>query len=121
MKRKDALIWAKTNGRCWYCGCELVYGASDPGRSRIRQWYTADHIHPKTKGGANELDNLRPCCWFCNSQKNHKTVEEYRSFLAHKKAGIPHFSPEQWGWLESQGFVVAVPLELFWGEQQGIE
>lgn len=33
---------------------------------------TKDHIMPKSKGGANELDNYQPMCTFCNSKKADK-------------------------------------------------
>jgi len=32
---------------------------------------TIDHIHPKSKGGSNQLDNLQPMCCFCNNKKSN--------------------------------------------------
>ncbi len=47
---------------CAYCGtpCE--------------SW---DHVMPLSRGGPNTLDNIVPCCWPCNSDKKHRTPEEW--------------------------------------------
>ena len=36
---------------------------------------TIDHIHPKSKGGSNELDNLQPMCKRCNFKKGNKIIK----------------------------------------------
>lgn len=33
---------------------------------------TIDHIKPLSKGGKNELDNLKTCCYICNLKKGSK-------------------------------------------------
>jgi 5-methylcytosine-specific restriction endonuclease McrA len=38
------------------------------------QLITVDHIHPKSKGGGNELENLQPMCENCNSKKGAATL-----------------------------------------------
>lgn len=37
-----------------------------------------DHIHPISKGGSNELDNLTTACFACNRSKHSKTLAEWR-------------------------------------------
>lgn len=50
---------------CFYCGAE-------PGvRSAV------DHLMPRSRGGADRLYNLVPCCISCNSQKRDKTPGEW--------------------------------------------
>lgn len=44
---------------CYICGCFLA---------RPEIW--ADHIHPISRGGADTLSNLAPCCQRCNQVKN---------------------------------------------------
>jgi hypothetical protein len=52
---------------CAYCG------------ARATTW---DHIIPRSKGGPSHVENLAPCCLYCNSLKSSKTLEEFRNLLA---------------------------------------
>lgn len=45
-----------------------LYGIKD-GREVMM---TKDHIHPKSKGGKNCLENYQPMCKECNEQKSNK-------------------------------------------------
>ena len=49
--------------KCAYCGQELPLGP--------------DHLVPLSRGGSNSIDNIVPCCRYCNSAKHAKTYEEY--------------------------------------------
>lgn len=43
---------------------------------------TIDHRVPRSLGGSNDRDNLRPCCWRCNqvkSQLEHMFIQTYRA------------------------------------------
>lgn len=72
-KEIDKWVWARTGGRCCYCGDGL--------NPFERNGYTVEHIIARAKGGTNESENLFPCCKKCNSQKNAKSVEQYREYL----------------------------------------
>jgi len=61
-------VFEKYDGKCAYCGCELVKG------------WNADHITPKAYGGGNELRNLNPSCKECNNYKRYMTVQEFRYY-----------------------------------------
>jgi len=37
-----------------------------------RMGLTVDHVFPLSKGGSDELDNLRPAHWICNNRKSDK-------------------------------------------------
>ena len=41
-----------------------------------RRLFTKDHIHPKSKGGENSLDNMQTMCSSCNSEKGNKIDEK---------------------------------------------
>ena len=76
-------ILDKTNGLCTYCGTELTLES-----------LTVDHIIPIFRGGENDLDNLVPACWDCNTLKASMTLEEFNTInesrreSARKKIGI---------------------------------
>jgi hypothetical protein len=54
------------NWKCAYCEVKLTRGTR-----------STDHIVPLTKGGANEKDNIVPCCRSCNSKKNNRLLSEW--------------------------------------------
>jgi hypothetical protein len=70
-----AQIWAKTQGYCWYCG-KLMNPWDD---------FTVDHMDPRKNGGGDEVENLVPACKGCNSRKNAKSVEEFRTYIHEKR------------------------------------
>ena len=45
---------------CYYCNKQLTNNN-----------FTKDHIHPISKGGTNEIENLTLCCFSCNSSKKN--------------------------------------------------
>ena len=52
---------------CYLCG-EFILKHDD---------LSTDHVVPKSKGGSNSSDNLKPAHKICNSKKNDKTLEQY--------------------------------------------
>lgn len=40
----------------------------------------ADHVLPKSKGGATTLDNIQPLCRSCNARKHNKFID-YRCLV----------------------------------------
>ncbi len=65
--------WAKTHGRCWYCGQEI--GTTERPMS-------IDHIVSEFGGGGHELENLVPACKPCNSRKGDRTLDQFRRTFA---------------------------------------
>lgn len=55
-------IFKRDNYTCAYCG-------------RYRD-LTVDHIHPKSKGGKDNWENLISACMKCNSRKGDRTPEQ---------------------------------------------
>jgi 5-methylcytosine-specific restriction endonuclease McrA len=61
----------RTNGRCAYCGAELLLGSD----------WVVDHIIARARGGSNDDSNLVASCARCNGRKKTKTPEEFRHWL----------------------------------------
>lgn len=81
-KEQQEAIWKKTRGRCAYCGDNL--------NPFSKRGYAYDHVIPQNSGGEHTIENQYPCCTSCNSQKNSKSVEEYRAYLM-QKTGLPKY------------------------------
>lgn len=56
----------KENNYCWYCGQEMA-------PSKL----TKDHVFPRSKGGANDMDNIIMVCKTCNSSKGNMDLFEW--------------------------------------------
>lgn len=76
-KKKIELVFQKTNGKCWYCGCDLfseyIFDENDKCVMTIRRWHV-DHVYPYSKGGSDEIENLVPSCISCNLKKKDKVL-----------------------------------------------
>jgi 5-methylcytosine-specific restriction endonuclease McrA len=70
---KVSAVFSKTNGTCFYCGCQLPPDTcflDDGGKivSSQRNWHI-DHMVPLSKGGTYDIENLVPSCRKCNLDK----------------------------------------------------
>ena len=74
-KSEREIVYAKYDGKCAYCGCELQKG-----------WH-ADHIEPIVRNWTNgtcekpenhNVQNFNPSCASCNIQKSSLTLEQFR-------------------------------------------
>ena len=59
-------IFARDDYTCRYCGAR-------GGRLEC------DHVHPVSRGGSHEDDNLVTACFSCNRSKRDKLVSEWRA------------------------------------------
>ncbi|MGA9219677.1 MAG: HNH endonuclease [Pseudomonas graminis] len=90
-------IFAKTGGRCAYCGTTLAM-----------ENFAIDHVIARRNGGGNRISNLMPSCHPCNLAKGPKDLEHYRMYLAAKAVtGTAVFGQSQLLWLKEAG---AFPL-----------
>lgn len=58
----------KHNFTCICCG------RKEPFEEQYYKYLTEDHITPLSKGGSDNIDNIQPLCFKCNSVKNNKTI-----------------------------------------------
>lgn len=42
---------------------------------RFVSLWEADHVHPRYKGGTNELDNMQTLCLSCHVKKTNRDVK----------------------------------------------
>lgn len=78
MSNQRKQIWDKSQGKCWYCGCDLP-----------KRWHI-DHFHPVKRNPDNTLtnpendhfDNLVPACPSCNIMKSSMDIERFRDLIA---------------------------------------
>jgi len=88
--KKRLEVWAKSKGRCWYCGFELPE----------KGWHV-DHFKPLGGGGKfetiikdrlNDIENLVPSCAGCNLFKSVYTVEGFREKIEHQREQVRKYS-----------------------------
>src|SRR3990167_422840 len=63
---------------CYLCGCELTL-----------KTLTVDHLQPKSKGGKNRRENLRPACFECNREKSGDESFPYGSNAYPLEGSVP--------------------------------
>ena len=73
-KKMKSEIIDKSDGKCFYCGITLDDDLIE-----------FDHVHPFSKGGKDNFENLVAACYLCNSYKSDKTLEEFRESLINFK------------------------------------
>lgn len=66
---KRQKILNKSNGVCAFCGKELDL-----------RTFTVDHYIPRSKGGADSMNNLIPLCKECNIAKGDKILKPLEAY-----------------------------------------
>lgn len=64
------ILFALHDGTCKYCH-------ENVGNLNL----TIDHVVPMSKGGANTISNIVPCCMKCNTIKGEKDVKSFMEYL----------------------------------------
>ena len=114
-KKKRQKIYEKSNGHCWYCGCDIS----------SRKWHV-DHFDPIFRGwkdkpdraGEDTFNNLVPACVECNLFKKTFSVEQFREELEKqveraRKYSVNFRTAERFGLIE----VKEDPV-VFWFEKK---
>jgi 5-methylcytosine-specific restriction endonuclease McrA len=90
MKQSDRnIIFDKYNGKCAYCGCELVKGWHVDHIQAIRRNDSDESIERMNKvrttplvRGQNTIENYNPACRQCNIWKSTYNIEQFRKEVA---------------------------------------
>jgi len=107
-KKLSDLVWAKTDGVCWYCGTQTVRASS----------FCVDHLQPQRHGGTDDLSNLVPSGRSCNSSKRERSLCEWQEHLAWRSG--ERFTEEQELYLRMCGIELPQPpVRLFHFEKMG--
>jgi len=105
MKRTSKIRRAKMlaqGGRCYYCD-QLMWEhkmelGERPDRWPIRKpralQCTAEHLHPRSDGGADTPENIVAACWFCNSTRHKK--KQARSPQQHREHARKRMRQGRW-------------------------
>ncbi|WP_219724414.1 HNH endonuclease [Glutamicibacter arilaitensis] len=56
--------------------CHLCRKPIDPAM-KGKQGLSLDHVLPRSQGGQNTIENLRPSHLLCNSRRGDRPIEEY--------------------------------------------
>lgn len=70
--------------KCWLCG-GMIRPATRP---RDPLGPSADHVIPRSKGGDNSIENLRPAHLSCNSRRQNRASHSVRR-VSGNIAGFP--------------------------------
>lgn len=65
-------LLSKYGNKCYLCGFELnrkIKNANDP------RYITFDHYIPRSKGGSDDLSNLRLAHKYCNQTRGNDLIE----------------------------------------------
>lgn len=68
---------------CWLCGQPIDMQAS----RRAPLGLSIDHVIPRSKGGSDDIDNLRPAHLQCNCKRQDKPAAALRSRRAWSGSG----------------------------------
>lgn len=86
-KHVREVIYNKYGGCCAYCGDNIDF-------NKPYGWHI-DHINPidnKTGRSSNDIlnniENLNPCCVFCNASKGTLTIEDWRYSISQKHIAL---------------------------------
>jgi len=74
VQRLTGLVISEYGSRCWLCGGHIDLSLSYPDPARI----SVDHVVARSRGGGDELSNLRPAHLRCNEARGARPASSIR-------------------------------------------
>lgn len=127
-KKQRREVWNKSNGFCWYCGCDLTgkgwhvdhikpirrYNDIYINEKGVKNFNTCENPHLDT------LENMVPACRKCNLFKGVFSVEQFRNEIRYQVDRARDYSvnfrnAERFGLIE----VIDKPV-IFWFEMRNL-
>jgi len=110
MNKKDRqATFEKYNGKCAYCGCELLKGWHvDHIEPIVRNWINGKCEKPHLK---NNIENYNPSCSSCNIQKNSYSLEQFRSNIKQFVSSLNQYST-QYKFAKKYGLLKETDIEV---------
>ncbi len=106
-------IFQRTDGQCHICRKHLSFG--NYGATGKRGAWEIEHSRPRSKGGADHMNNLYAACIRCNRSKGNATTASARAANGYRRAPLSRQKKNQntlkWG---AAGSLIAlfVPPQL---------
>jgi len=99
MRSSRQLVCERASNRCEYCKVHLASQCAT---------FHIDHVHPTSRGGADDPTNLALSCPLCNLSKSN------RLFLRDEQSGaeVPIFNPRRDNWPEHFRFEGTLQIGL---------
>lgn len=133
-KKQRKIVWDKSGGKCWYCGCQLPEKGWHADHfwpvirelTRVQNPPGSQYSHKHVCKGemyraANDhIENMVPACAPCNNFKFTYPVEFFREELEAqidraRRSSVNFRNAERFGLIEIKPVKV-----VFWFEQQGL-
>lgn len=130
-KKQRQIVWDKSGGKCWYCGCDLPergwHADHVEAVGRAYEWKKDDVLGYKiVKTGKqynpqnDNIDNIVPACAPCNLFKFTFGIEAFRREIAAqveraRRSSVNFRTAERFGLIKPTDIPV-----VFWFERQGM-
>ena len=126
MNKKRQAIFDKSNGVCWYCGCELVKGWHidhlEPIVRRDHSWMSKESRELLGASGCDHPErdieeNKVPSCASCNIMKSRLSVEGFRECISNFINSLNSYT-NQYKFAKKYGLVTETSKPVvFWFEK----